>query len=298
MRRVRAVNLFDGISVGRLALDDLGLEVEKYYAFEVDPYAIQISKKNYSDIIQCGDVFGTDYSEFIDKGINLVMGGSPCTEWSKAKNNRELDITGKGYKLFMQYAKAVHTIKPTYFLYENNYGMSVAIEDAISNELGVAPIMIDSALVSVQSRKRLYWTNIPNVKQPKDRGLVLRDIYVPDESLVRVDKRIFGSAVHTKNYIRYDISGKGHYSQQDRLYFLDGKMPTIARSRTESKCNILIDENDISRYKILSSVEAERGQTLPDNYTDCVSKTRRFQAIGNAWTKEVIVHILKNMRCA
>lgn len=186
-------------------------------------------------------------------------------------------------------------VNPKYFLYENNYRISKNIIEAISDILGVQPIMIDSALVSAQRRKRLYWTNIPNITQPPDKGINIKDIFIPDETLVKTDKRILTTAVKKKNYIQYAVNEKYSNSQAFRLYYMDGKFPTIARCRTESKGNVLLDENDLSTYKIISPIEAERCQTLPDNYTEGVAKTRRFEAIGNGWTVDVITHILSFM---
>lgn len=296
---MKVLSLFDGISCGMAALERAGIPVERYVAYEIEPNAIKISKKNYPQIEHCGDVTTADFTQY--RGFDLLIGGSPCTNWScaknhKAKEKKELYInSGMGWELFKQYARALEESQPTYFLYENNFRISGNIVAAITNILGVQPVMIDSALVSAQTRKRLYWTNIPNVQQPKDKGLLLKDVYIPDENLVRTDERILETAVKTKNYIKYDLLKKGHYSQAYRLYFLDGKAPTIARCRTETKTNILIDPDDWSKYKILSPIEAERLQTLPDNYTDCVPKTRRFEAIGNGWTVDVIAHILKNL---
>lgn len=293
---MNVLSLFDGISCGMVALERAGNRVERYVAYEIEPNAIKISQKNYPQIEHCGDVTIADFTQY--RGFDLLIGGSPCTNWScaknhKAKEKKELFINeGIGWELFKQYARALEEAKPRYFLYENNYRISQNIVDAITAILGVEPIMIDSALVSAQNRKRLYWTNIPGVQQPADKGLVLRDIYIPDEFLVRTDKRILATAVATKNYIKYDLLHKGHYSQAYRLYYLDGKSPTIARCRTETKTNMLINPDDWTTYKILSPVEAERLQTLPDNYTDCVPKTRRFEAIGNGWTVDVIAHIL------
>lgn len=296
---MKVLSLFDGISCGRVALERAGIPVERYVAYEIDKNAIKISQKNWPDIEQCGDVTTADFTQY--QGFDLLIGGSPCTNWScaknhKAKEKKELFINeGMGWELFKQYARALEESNPTFFLYENNYRISKNIIEAITSVLGVEPIMIDSALVSAQTRKRLYWTNIPNIQQPKDKGILLRDVYLPDESLVRTDKRILETAVKTKNYIKYDLMKKGHFSQQYRLYFLDGKSPTIARCRTETKTNILINDKDWSTYKILSPIEAERLQTLPDNYTDCVPKTARFEACGNGWTVDVIAHILRGV---
>lgn len=293
---MKVLSLFDGISCGMVALERAGIPVEKYVAYEIEPNAIKISQKNYPDIEHCGDVTTADFTQY--KGFDLLIGGSPCTNWScsknhKAKVKKEMFInSGEGWELFKQFCRALQEAKPKYFLYENNYRMPQNIMENITLELGVEPIMIDSALVSAQRRKRLYWTNIPNVTQPKDKGLLLRDVFEYDEKLIRQDVRILQTAVVTKNYVKYDLLNKGHFSQAYRLFYLDGKSPTIPRCRTETKCNILLDKNDLSTYKILSPIEAERLQTLPDNYTEGVPKTRRFEAIGNGWTVDVIAHIL------
>ena len=296
---MKVLSLFDGISCGRVALERARIPVERYVAYEIEPNAIKISKKNYPQIEHCGDVKTADFTQY--QGFDLLIGGSPCTNWSCAKNHtakvkKELFINeGEGWKLFKQYERALEEAKPKYFLYENNYRISKNIVEAITDILGVQPITIDSALVSAQRRKRLYWTNIPNVTQPEDRGIYLKDIFIPDERLMKTDERILSTAVKKKNYVQYSVNDKHKTSQAFRLYYLNGKSPTITRCRTESKCNILVNENDLSTYKIISPIEAERLQTLPDNYTEGVAKTRRFEAIGNGWTVDVITHILSFM---
>lgn len=298
---MKVLSLFDGISCGQVALQRAGIPVEKYYASEIDKRAIWVTQKNFPNTVQIGDVTKTDFGWF-EGEIDLLIGGSPCTNWScaknhTAKNKKETNINeGMGWELFCQYVRALHECKPRYFLYENNYRMPQSIFDEITRTLGTIPIMIDSALVSAQRRKRLYWTNIPGVEQPDDRQILWKDIYIPDRKLERRDPRITKTAIRTSNYIKYDLSGKGFFSQQNRLYFLHGKSPTVARCRTETKHNLLLDESDYSRYKIISPVEAERLQTLPDNYTEGLPKTARFEAIGNGWTVDVITHILKHIR--
>lgn len=109
--------------------------------------------------------------------IKLYIGGSPCTHWSIAQTkNRETEPSGLGWELFENYLIGLKKYKPDYFLYENNKSMSPAIREQITKELGVEPILINSALVSAQNRQRLYWTNIPGITQPEDRGILLRDI--------------------------------------------------------------------------------------------------------------------------
>lgn len=296
---MKVLSLFDGISCGMVALERAKIPVERYIAYEIESNAIKISKANYPQIEHCGDVTTADFTQY--RGFDLLIGGSPCTNWSCAKNHtakskKERFINeGEGWELFKQYARALEEAKPKFFLYENNFRISQNIVDAITNILGVAPIMIDSALVSAQRRKRLYWTNIPNVVQPYDRKIVVKDIIVSDPTLVKhFDDRIRNTMVVTPNYIKYDLGGKGHYSQQDRLYFLDGKAPTVPRSRTETKFNVWLG-GEI--YKKTCPLEAERLQTLPDNYTNIegIKKTARFEAIGNGWTVDVITHILSGL---
>lgn len=302
MRPIKVLSLFDGISCGMIALERAGISIDIYQAWEIEPSAIKISQAHYPNILQNGDVILADFTCF--KEYDLLIGGSPCTNWSCAKNHtakakKELYINeGMGWELFKQYKRCLDEAQPAYFLYENNYRISQNIIDNISLELGVQPILIDSALVSAQRRKRLYWTNIPNVTQPEDLGILLKDIYSFDPSLVKTDARILNSAIETPNYVKYDLLQKGNWSQQDRLYYLDGKAPTIPKSRTKTKCNILLDKNDLSTYKQISVLEAERCQTLPDNYTNVegLTETQRFEAIGNGWTVDIIAHILKNLK--
>lgn len=308
MKKINVLSLFDGISCGQLALQRANIEVGNYYAYEIEPNAISITQKNFPNTIQCGDVTTADFTQYNGK-IDLLMGGSPCTNWSCAKNHtakikKEKFINeGIGWELFKQYIRALHEVKPKYFLYENNYRISQNIIDNISLELGVEPILINSELVSAQNRKRLYWTNIPNITQPKDKGILIKDIIVHDDSLIKhFDDRIRNTLIKSTNYMKYDLSGKGHYSQQDRLYFLDGKAPTIPKSRTETKFNVYLGDET---YKKTCPIEVERLQTLPDNYTEYgikdgqlikIPKTRRFEAIGNGWTVDVISHILSFMK--
>ena len=109
--------------------------------------------------------------------IKLYMGGSPCTHWSIAQTkNRETEPSGMGWELFKNYLIGLEKYNPDYFLYENNKSMAPAIREQITKELGVEPILINSALVSAQNRQRLYWTNIPGIMQPVDRGILLRDV--------------------------------------------------------------------------------------------------------------------------
>lgn len=169
---MKVLSLFDGISCGRVALERVGIPVETYYASEIDKYAIQIAQKNYPDIIQIGDVTKVDFAQFAGK-IDLVIGGSPCQGFSFA--GKQLNFDDPRSKLFFEFVRAIREIKPKYFLLEN-VKMKKEYEDVITEQLGVKPLEINSALVSAQNRKRLYWTNIPGVALPTDRNIVLKDI--------------------------------------------------------------------------------------------------------------------------
>lgn len=301
---MNVLSLFDGISCGQVALNRAGINIDNYYAYEIEHTAISITQYNFPNTIQCGDIISEDFTKYNGK-IDLLIGGSPCQFWScsknhTAKNKKEVNIEqGIGWTLFKHYVRALHESKPTYFLYENNYRISQNIIENISLELGVEPILINSSLVSAQNRKRLYWTNIPNVTQPQDKSIFIKDIIVNDSNLIKYfDDRIRNTLIISNNYIKYDLSGKGHYSQQDRLYFLDGKAPTIPKSRTETKFNVYLGNET---YKKTCPIEVERLQTLPDNYTLFglkdgqivkIPKTKRFECVGNGWTVDVIAHIL------
>ena len=164
---MRVLSLFDGISCARVALERAGIKIKKYYSSEIDKYAIQIAQKNYPDTIQVGSVVGLDSSQF--KDIDLLLGGSPCQDLSIAKKNRK-GLGGERSGLFWEYVRILKEVKPKYFILENVNSMPKEAKQIITETLGVEPIMINAALVSAQNRKRLFWTNIPNVEQPKDKG--------------------------------------------------------------------------------------------------------------------------------
>ena len=176
LKCLRVVSLYDGISCARVALERAGYAVSHYVAYEINKYAKSISRYNYPDIVHSGDVLEADFSPYV--GYDIVIVGSPCTFWSisRANKGRENDKNGMGWKLFMGFVQAVQQIKPRNFLYENVASMPSNIKDYISEALGCNPILINSALVSAQHRKRLYWANITDITQPEDRGILLKDI--------------------------------------------------------------------------------------------------------------------------
>lgn len=357
---MKILSLFDGISCGMLALKRAGIPVENYDAFEIDKYAIKVSENNCPNIIHHGDVFEGDFTQF--KEYDLLLGGSPCTYWSIAKKGRETTSGGMGFKLFMEYVRALKESECKYFLYENNYSIHQNIKDEISKYLGVQPIMINSALVSGQNRKRCYWTNIPNVTQPDDKGIMLADIL--EDGLPWQDKSycmtaqyqgaIFSNTLQrkqrtmvavpvgaaqrgrytqtgsrnkkaeggTKQFIEIRKDNKssclttvrkdslvcapvrigqiGKGGQGQRIYSVRGKSIAMTANGggTGGKTGLYKIDLPDGDYIIrkLTPVEAERLQTLPDNYTAGISNTQRYKCIGNGWTVDVIAHILKELK--
>ena len=293
---MKILSLFDGISCGRVALERAGIPVEVYYASEIEQKPIEISKKNYPDIIQLGDV--TKITKEMVGEIDLICGGSPCQSFSNAGNRTGFE--GKS-GLFYEFVRLVNEVKPKYFLLEN-VKMKQEWQDIISKELGVKPIEINSSLVSGQNRKRLYWTNIPNVKQPEDKGIYLQDIleyevderYYLTDSQIKTINRNFGSKGKTINLNENSLIEKITYPSRINQKIGQIKSPTLVAAMGMGGGNIpVIIKN--GRIRKLTEIECERLQTLPDNYTQGVSSTQRYKAIGNGWTVDVIAHIFKNL---
>lgn len=168
---MNVLSLFDGISCGQVALERAGIKVDKYFASEIDKYAIQVTQKNFPNTIQLGDI--TQLKGSTLPKIDLLIGGSPCQGFSFA--GKQLNFIDPRSRLFFEYVRLLDEVKPRYFLLEN-VKMKKEYQDIISKYIGVEPIEINSALVSAQNRKRLYWTNIPGITQPEDKGIYLKDI--------------------------------------------------------------------------------------------------------------------------
>lgn len=405
MKPLRVLSLFDGISCGQVALERANIPVEVYYASEIDKYAIQITQKNYPNTIQLGDVTKIDFTQFTGK-IDLVMGGSPCQDLSIA--GKRAGLAGERSGLFYKFVEAIEVIKPKYFLLENNVGMPKEAYEEISKLMGCYPIEINSALVSSQTRKRYYWTNIgpqelnlfgfPTCKipQPENKGILLKDILESGTTSDNKSRTLLSSCgrTTTREYFKKKqgqmvaeplkipentVKGYAEIQQgecmdlthinsktrrgramKDKCNCLqtssefyqyikpcalrnigNGKMPEINKgdkanaltsvqtdsmvcqqlghiSNTNAQANRVYSVHNKSvtlkangggvggaktgLYKIdlpdgeylirkLTPLECERLQTLPDGYTEGVSATQRYKAIGNGWTVDVIAHI-------
>lgn len=292
---IRVLSLFDGISCGRLALERAGLSVEKYYASEIDKYAIQISKRNWSDITHVGDVTKLDGSQF--GKIDLLIGGSPCQSFTRSIST---GFDGKS-GLISEYFRLLKEVKPRWFLLENVV-MRKDYEQQITQVLNVVPVMIDSALVSAQKRQRLYWTNIPFDRDITDKRISVKSILTTgiERKVINDNPLIIsnvGGVIRVKNgttqgYLdAYDgdcVNLEYPHSPTRRGRVSKGKTNTL-----NTACNY--GYNDHGNLVELTITDYERLQTLPDGYTDGVSLTQRKKVIGNGWTCDVIAHILRGI---
>lgn len=286
---MKVLSLFDGISCGRLALQRAGIPVERYVAYEIEPNAIKVSKENWNDIEHCGDVTTADFSQY--KGFDAIIGGFPCQDLSINKRDRQ-GLEGKRSGLFWELVRAIEEVKPKYFLVENNYKMPQKDQDIITKTLGVEPILIYSGKVSAQSRYRLYWTNIPNVQQPKDLHIYLKDIVEHGETKEKDLSTL--TRFNDKTYTNHDRPARvgtiGKGGQGERVYSIEGKSVTLKANGggRGAKGGLYLIDGAVRKP---TPIECERLQTLPDNYTSCLSDNERRKVIGNGWTVDVIAHV-------
>lgn len=286
---INVLSLFDGLSCGSIALEKAGIKVDNYFACEIDKYAIQIANKNYP-IFQMGDV--KDLTAGVLPKIDLLIGGSPCQDLSFAGKGKGLE--GDRSSLFYQYVRLLKECKPKYFLLEN-VRMKQEYQDIISDLLGVQPIKINSSLVSAQNRVRLYWTNIPNVTQPEDKGILLKDILCGAIPSIKLKQHTIMSEKFTNRNFKAGClvdSNKPKSSSFSAMeYVKNGRQGDYIKCDSNGMHTI-----DGKKYRKLHPVEVERLQTIPDGYTEGVSNTQRYKMLGNSWTASVIAHLFKGLK--
>lgn len=268
---MKVLSLFDGISCGQLALQRAGVQVDEYYASEIDNHAIKVTHHNYPDTIQLGNVETINLDGI--NNIDLLIGGSPCQGFSFA--GKQLNFQDDRSKLFFRYVDILKQTKPKFFFLEN-VKMKKEYQDIINQYLGVKPVEVNSAIVSKQTRKRLYWTNIP--------------------SPVFQDKNL---------YFNMWLYRLGHGYIKDELKFFE-KYPTLTAQAPATKYRI-IEDIDVARKATKEELrkvvtrsatpeECEEFQTLPIGYTSVIPKTRRYHTVGNGWTVDVIAEFFKNIK--
>lgn len=326
MQPIAVLSLFDGMSCGRLALERAWIPVRRYFASEIDKYAIQIATKNFPDIHQIGnaewvEVFYTltwgidhwyriksewSYYRLWSWWLDLLIGGSPCQWFSNA--GKGMNFKDHRSKLFFEFVRILNEAKPRYFLLEN-VKMKKEWQNIISEHLfGIQPVEIDSSLVSAQRRKRLYrvWKRNEDwgysqvvVSQPEDKGILLKDII--DYWIVDQDKSYCIDANYAKGGNLKSYAKGRRQLVFNSIYQLprgknpggvkEGKSPTLS-----SNCWQYNNFVDCGKwYRKLTPIECERLQTLPDNYTEWVSNSQRYKMLGNGWTVDVIAHIFREI---
>jgi len=280
------LSLFDGVSCGRIALERAAIQIDKYFASEIDTPAINIAKANYPDTIYLGDVNMINGVNL--PPITLLMGGSPCQGFSFA--GKGLNFKDPRSKLFFQFNRLLKEVKPKYFLLENTK-MNKDSMDIISNTLGIEPIEINSALVSGQNRVRNYWTNIPGVTQPENKDISIHDIIEGDFKIYTKKKPGNPKRNQEKSgCLTGTAHAAGNHSDMDVLVFNNAQIPIMD---TSHRINIHVS-SEVRRYSVN---ECETLQTMPPGYTQIngTSPSQSYKALINGWTIDVITHILKNI---
>lgn len=307
---------FDGMSCGQLALLRTGKKITNYFASEIDKYAVQIAIKNFPNTKHLGDVTKIKIEEL--PKIHLFIGGSPCQGFSFA--GKQLNFNDSRSRLFFEFAADLRFIQEfinedVEFLLEN-VKMKKEYQDVISKFLGIEPIEINSSLLSAQIRKRLYWTNIKNISIPEDKNILLESViengFVDRDKSFCLDANYF-KGTNARQYLcksRRQIiwvipeaTKKGYVEVKNGdcidLTFIKSKtrrgrlMIKKSNCLTAVKSKFCLVTNDW--FRMLTPIEEERLQTLPDNYTQGVSNMQRYKMLGNGWTVDVISHIFKNL---
>lgn len=298
---MRVLSLFDGICCGHLALERAGIKIDSYDAYEIEKNAIKATEANFPDVVHHGDVTIEDFTKYKGK-IDLLIGGSPCTNLSMAGNGQGLK--GSQSKLFYEYARAIKEVQPKYFLLENVI-MKKEWEDIITNILGVEPIEINSSLVSAQNRRRLYWTNIPNVTLPEDKNItledVLEDIEFPNPAAIR------GRRLNKATIVGRRLDKNGHRKDTDKTIPITQCLEVRATNTDKSNCLITVDKDNVLTplpigrhpdafkdnlpFRYYTTKEMCRLQTVPDDFLNMIPDSAARKALGNGWTVDVIAHI-------
>jgi DNA (cytosine-5)-methyltransferase 3A len=300
---MNVLSLFDGISCGQIALNKANIPYNNYFASEIDKNAIKVTQHHYPNTVQLGDVTKI---EFIASKIDLLIGGSPCQSFSSAGNRNGFD--GKS-GLFWEYVRVLNQVKPTYFLLENVV-MKKEWEDIITKELGVEPIKINSSLVSAQNRVRLYWTNIPGVGIPEDRGITLNDVLEIDSN--DNPAAIRGRRLNKATIIGRRLNEAGKRNDYNKDIPITQCLEVRATNTNKSNCLTTVEKDNVLTplpigrhpnafkdklpFRYYSLLEYERLQTLPEGYTNVVSTSQAKKMIGNGWTVDVIAHIFSYLK--
>lgn len=300
---MKVLSLFDGISCGMVALERAGIPVERYVAYEIDKYAIQISEKNYPQIEHCGDVTTADFTQY--EGFDILIGGSPCQGFSSA--GKQLNFEDPRSKLFFEFVRALKEVRPKYFLLEN-VKMKKEYQDIISGYLGAEPTEINSNTFTPMRRNRLYWINWKSAEPKQNKTKLINYLSSDISEKHFLSDAQFEKLTYTEDGITYvkNLPNKKMPIEEGDGVVLSRTwqtyMPVI---KGQSHCIRAMNPDDIgvvvSRCEKLTARkftvgEMERLQTLPANYTNSnIPESQKKKCIGNGWTVDVIAHILRNL---
>lgn len=312
---MKVLSLCDGMSCGHIALDKAGITIDEYYAAEIKEIGIRCTMDNYPNTIQIGDVnkvhytngvLSTEKGEFDVGKIDAVIFGSPCNSFSiSMKTDMRIGLDDPIRSgLFYECYRILKEVNPTWFFLENVASMKKSDRDILSEHMGVQPVRINSSLVAPALRDRLYWTNIPNITQPKDKGIKLQDILVDGwtdrdkaRCLLVSDSRPLTTPV--KMFHRYYSTGfttlifksKEHYEECVKEYerLGGGKRKLTAKELDGYTGNVF----DGVRY--MNQEELEKCQNVPEGYTRCLNRNEASDVLGDSWTVDVIAHIFKGL---
>ena len=276
------LSLCDGMSCCHIALDRAGIPVDKYFAAEIKDIGIKVTKANYPDTIHIGDVNKITYKDgtlYTENGnykvkIDMVAFGSPCQSFSQSmKADMRIGLADKVRSgLFLECYRILKEVNPKWFLLENVCSMRKEDQQFLTECMGVEPIRINSSLVCSALRDRLYWTNIPNVTKPEDKGIKLQNILT--------------SGYTDRDKARaFLVSDSRPLVSKDKMLHRYKKFTTIV---WEEKGN-----DDSIRY--LNQTELERCQTVPEGYTSCLTRNEAANVLGDGWTIDVIAHIFSGL---
>jgi len=299
---INVLSLFDGISCGQVALRNLDIKINNYFAAEIDKHSIKVTQHNHPDTIQLGDV--TKITAQSLPKIDLLMGGSPCQSFSMA--GKQTGFEGKS-GLFWEYVRILNEVKPTYFLLENVV-MKKEWEDVISEYLGVKPIKLNSSLTSAQNRVRLYWANF-DITEPKDKKITLESILETTE--MENAAAIRGGRLNKATILGRRINPNGHREDYNKDIPIVQCLEVRASNTDKSNClttvakDTVLTELPIGRHvdvygrklphRNYTKVERCRLMNLPDNYCDPISYNQTVKATGNGWDVGMIQHIFNHL---
>jgi len=296
MKKYNVISCFDGSSCGQLAMGRAGLSINNYYACEIDKYAMQVTRENFPNTIELGDVTRVTSEMFREEylrenPIDLLMGGSPCQGFSFAGKNLNFDDPRS--KLFFEFVRIKEEFKPKYFLLEN-VKMKKESQDIISKYMGVEPIEINSSLLSAQNRKRLYWTNIPFDRDIKDKGIILKDIIEKDSRLFKggILKQYFKQTENKSGCNQVGVADINGHDILKRVYSVDAKSPTVnacTGGNREPKIicagsiiNRKINPNTGKRDDYNPNIKAKaRIEVRADDKTGCLTTVQKDNVLVN-----------------